>query len=125
MASPDDAPEPYYIAYIDEAGDPGLDKVRPLDPGGASEWMTLGAVVVCAEPSPRSWIGSAGSATKLEKRKDPTFIFGGCPTNASSVSVKWCPNSVAGLCRAFAQAEHEGLAEPRRGSLSRATRLVL
>lgn len=58
MASPDDAPEPYYIAYIDEAGDPGLDKVRPLDPGGASEWMTLGAVVVRARAEPKvvDWV---------------------------------------------------------------------
>ncbi|MGD0565271.1 MAG: DUF3800 domain-containing protein [Roseiarcus sp.] len=38
-----------YIAYIDESGDPGLTKVRPIDPGGASEWLTLGAVVIQAE----------------------------------------------------------------------------
>ena len=48
MSLPDDPPEPYYIVYIDEAGDPGLAKVRPLDPNGASEWLTLGAVVIRA-----------------------------------------------------------------------------
>jgi Protein of unknown function (DUF3800) len=40
------APAYEYIAYIDEAGDPGLSKVRPLDPFGASEWLTLCAVVI-------------------------------------------------------------------------------
>jgi hypothetical protein len=37
-----------YIAYIDEAGDPGLNKVRPLDENGASEWLVLSAVVMKA-----------------------------------------------------------------------------
>ena len=35
-----------YIAYIDESGDPGLNKVRPNHPSGASEWLILSAVVV-------------------------------------------------------------------------------
>jgi hypothetical protein len=43
------APTYEYIAYIDEAGDPGLSKIRPLDPFGASEWLTLGAVVIRSE----------------------------------------------------------------------------
>ena len=37
-----------YLAFIDEAGDPGLHKVKPRDPDGASEWMTLGAVIINA-----------------------------------------------------------------------------
>jgi len=35
-----------YVAYIDESGDDGLARVRPLDADGASEWFVLGAVVV-------------------------------------------------------------------------------
>jgi hypothetical protein len=38
-----------YIAYIDEAGDPGLKRVRPLDENGASEWLVLSAVVIRAK----------------------------------------------------------------------------
>jgi len=38
-----------YIAYIDEAGDPGLKRVRPIDHGGASEWLSVGAILVRAE----------------------------------------------------------------------------
>lgn len=41
--------EPRYVAFIDESGDPGLKRVRPIDPDGASEWLALGAVVVRAE----------------------------------------------------------------------------
>jgi hypothetical protein len=32
-----------YIAYVDEAGDDGLGRIRPLDHRGASEWMVLEA----------------------------------------------------------------------------------
>ncbi len=35
-----------YIAYIDESGDDGIKRVRPIDPGGASEWFVLSALVI-------------------------------------------------------------------------------
>jgi hypothetical protein len=38
-----------YIAYIDEAGDPGLTKIRPIDDNGATEWLVLSAVVMKAQ----------------------------------------------------------------------------
>ena len=38
--------EPYeYVLYIDEAGDDGLKRVRPLDPIGASEWLVISGVL--------------------------------------------------------------------------------
>lgn len=40
------APPYHYIAYIDEAGDPGLERVKPLDDSGSSEWLVLSAVVI-------------------------------------------------------------------------------
>jgi hypothetical protein len=45
------APEPYYLAFIDEAGDPGLNTVRPIDAAGGTEWLCLGAVVIRAARS--------------------------------------------------------------------------
>ncbi|MEO9298988.1 DUF3800 domain-containing protein [Devosia alba] len=50
--------EPEYIVYIDEAGEPGLHKVRPDDPDGSSEWLTLGAVLVRAKREPEivDWV---------------------------------------------------------------------
>lgn len=38
-----------YLVYIDEAGDPGLKRVRPLDANGASEWFVVSALVVRVE----------------------------------------------------------------------------
>lgn len=35
-----------YIAYIDEAGDPGVKTVKPIDKNGASEWLVLAASVI-------------------------------------------------------------------------------
>lgn len=37
-----------FIAYIDESGDDGLARVKPIDPDGSSEWFVLSAVVVRA-----------------------------------------------------------------------------
>ncbi|WGR70651.1 MULTISPECIES: DUF3800 domain-containing protein [unclassified Bradyrhizobium] len=51
-------PAPYYIAYIDEAGDAGLKAVRPIDPVGATEWLCLGAVLIRAkhESEVQNWV---------------------------------------------------------------------
>ena len=38
-----------YIAYIDEAGEVGLNRVLPFDRSGSSEWLILAAVVVSLE----------------------------------------------------------------------------
>jgi hypothetical protein len=35
-----------YVAYIDEAGDPSIDRVQPRDPRGATEWLSVGAVLI-------------------------------------------------------------------------------
>jgi hypothetical protein len=54
------APNPYYIVFIDEAGDPGLKAVRPIDPVGGTEWLCLGAVVIRASQSHNAvgWVRS-------------------------------------------------------------------
>lgn len=46
------APPVGYIAYIDEAGDDGLQRVKPSDPSGASEWLALSCVLIKAEREP-------------------------------------------------------------------------
>lgn len=38
-----------YIAYIDEAGDDGLEKIKTIKETGASEWMVIAAVLIKAE----------------------------------------------------------------------------
>jgi hypothetical protein len=42
------ATDSYYIAFIDEAGDPGLSNVRPIDAVGGTEWLCLGAIFMRA-----------------------------------------------------------------------------
>jgi hypothetical protein len=75
MAS--DIPKPYYIAFVDEAGDPGLKTVRPIDPVGGTEWLCLSAVVIRAQFDPKvvSWVRSiltkagANTARDMHYRK--------------------------------------------------------
>ncbi len=64
------APEYHYIAYIDEAGDPGLKKVRPLDEDGSSEWLILSAVVMRAkwEPDVPSWVRQLKQTIAVDTR---------------------------------------------------------
>lgn len=61
-----------YIAYIDEAGDPGLKRVRPIDQNGASEWLVLSAVVMQAkrEPDVLGWTQSIISNLGVKQRHD-------------------------------------------------------
>lgn len=42
-------PEYDYVCYIDEAGDPGLKKVKPRTPNGASEWFIIAGALVPKE----------------------------------------------------------------------------
>lgn len=35
-----------FVAYIDESGDPGTAKVKPLDPDGSSEWLVVSCFLV-------------------------------------------------------------------------------
>ncbi len=38
-----------YLAFVDEAGDDGLNKITPIDDNGASEWFVMSAVVLRRE----------------------------------------------------------------------------
>lgn len=61
-----------YIAYIDEAGDPGLKTVRPIDENGGSEWLVLSAVVMKAirEPDVKGWVRDIISDLGVRQRSD-------------------------------------------------------
>lgn len=60
-----------YIAYIDEAGDPGLTRVRPLDENGASEWLVLNAVVMKASREERvvEWVDKIRTDIGVTQRR--------------------------------------------------------
>jgi len=61
-----------YIAYIDEAGDPGLKKVRPIDQNGASEWLVLSAVVIKRhrEDQVLQWVRTLIDDLGIKQRRD-------------------------------------------------------
>lgn len=64
-------PEYGYVAYIDEAGDTGLSKVRPIDENGSSEWFVLSALVMRAkwEPDVVGWVDGIRSNIGVTQRR--------------------------------------------------------
>lgn len=65
-----------YVAYIDEAGEPGLSKVRPLDPEGSSEWLVVSGVVVRREYENHGdlWLSEMMSSFRNFKAKRVHFL---------------------------------------------------
>lgn len=63
---------PELIAYFDEAGDPGVRAVAPIDPNGASEWFSLSCVVIRAarEVEPVAFIKRIKDQIKSNQRPD-------------------------------------------------------
>lgn len=61
-----------YIAYIDEAGDPGLKRVRPIDDEGGTEWLILSAVVIrtSREPLVKGWVEDIVAELGIKQRND-------------------------------------------------------
>ncbi len=69
-------PPPYsYIAYIDEAGDPGLRKVKPRTPNGSSEWIVIAGALIPAELEPEmgTWVQELMKAIASRQMKDIHF----------------------------------------------------
>ncbi len=69
------APEYDYVAYIDEAGDPGLKRVRPRSAKGASEWFILSAALIPAELEleVETWIAEIMGAFNSPQMQDIHF----------------------------------------------------
>ena len=61
-----------YVAYIDEAGETGLNKVRPIDENGSSEWFVLSAILMRAkwEPEVVGWVREIRDGIGLKQRPD-------------------------------------------------------
>lgn len=64
-----------YVAYIDEAGDPGLNKVMPRTPNGSSEWIIVSAALIPAELEPEvgSWIVELMKTMNSHQMRDLHF----------------------------------------------------
>lgn len=68
-------PEYRYVAFIDESGDPGIKKVKPLDPQGSSEWLVVSAVVIAAEREAEvgPWVEEIKQAMASRQMRDLHF----------------------------------------------------
>lgn len=64
-----------YVAYIDEAGDTGLNRVKPLSMPGASEWFIVAGALVQArdEPLVSVWVQNIFDALKSRQIRDIHF----------------------------------------------------
>ena len=64
-----------YIAYIDEAGDPGLNKVKPLSVPGSSEWLVISAALIPAEVEDevKEWVQEMMTAMNSRQLHDIHF----------------------------------------------------
>lgn len=84
---PTQVPDPYYVAFIDEAGDPGLKNVRPIDPAGATEWLCLGAIVMRSELEPKAidWVQAILSKAQCE-RSDLHYRYLTAPQKRTALS---------------------------------------
>jgi len=75
MSIPSSASDYEYIALIDEAGDPGLSRVRPADPQGSSEWLIVSAVLIRKENENQLDNWYAGMFERLIKFKGKKVHF--------------------------------------------------
>lgn len=64
-----------YVALIDESGDTGLQNVKPLDPGGSSEWLIISAVLFrrSNEPDALAWGRELMAETATRQTREFNF----------------------------------------------------
>jgi hypothetical protein len=64
-----------FVAYIDESGDTGLERVRPLSVPGASEWLVLSCFLVRIENDNKlvSWVREIIGQFRSHQRRDLHF----------------------------------------------------
>ena len=64
-----------YVAYIDESGDPGLNKVKPRTANGASEWFIVSGALIPAEVEPEveGWVAGMMDAMNSHQLQDIHF----------------------------------------------------
>lgn len=94
--------EPGYVIFIDEAGDPGI---KSVGPGGASEWFTMGALVIKQERDPQTVEWARQIKEAVNQTQKPFFHYKDVlPGNRR---LKTCEMLATKPCRLFAVASHK------------------
>ncbi|WP_171043011.1 DUF3800 domain-containing protein [Maritimibacter alexandrii] len=100
-----DYEEPYeYVLFIDEAGDDGLKRVKPIDENGSSEWLCIGGVLVRSgfEQEVVDWVKEI--RTDIDARQGPALHY----RNLSPTKRKRaCELLAEKPCRLFAVASNK------------------
>jgi hypothetical protein len=68
-------PPYYYVACIDEAGDPGIRRVRPIDPKGGSEWFILGCSLIQVKSESEQVLWVRNILDKLRMKQQTVLHF--------------------------------------------------
>ena len=105
-------PEPGYVVYIDEAGDPGV-KERQSIPAW-TQWFTLSAVVIAIERDPEvaDWVRDMREATRSRQRRDLHYRNLSLPNKR-----RVCRILAAKHVRLFVVASHKANLRRRRNSV--------
>jgi hypothetical protein len=68
-------PDYEYVAFIDESGDPGLSRVKPVDEHGSSEWLIVAALITSKryEADVDDWTRDIASRVRRHQAKQLHF----------------------------------------------------
>jgi len=94
--------EPGYAIFVDEAGDPGI---RSVVPGGASEWFTMGAMVIRQDRDAETvdWVREIKDA--VNQTQKPFFHYK--DVSQGRRRLRACELLAEKPCRLFAVASHK------------------
>ncbi len=111
-------PDYGYIAYIDEAGDPGLKKVRPIDNNGSTEWLVLSAVVIRRkwEPDIKGWVNTIVDDIGVRQRNDLHYRTLS-PTRKMAVANAMCELPLRGFAICSNKKNMRGYKNPRAAKI--------
>ncbi len=97
--------EPGYVIFVDEAGDPGIRSVNPGTSGGASEWFTMGAMVISQSRDNETVAWAREVKEAVRQTQKPFFHYKDVP--AGERRRRCCEILATKPCRLFAVASHK------------------
>ncbi|MGV2165109.1 DUF3800 domain-containing protein [Agrobacterium sp. 16-172Ci] len=112
-------PDYEYIAYFDEAGDPGIKRVVPVDPKGGTEWFTLGCALIKAsrEHEPIDFVRRARLRINSRQRPDIHYKYLQ-PWQRIAVCTEAAKENVRFFCLASHKVSMRGYSNPKAAAVS-------
>lgn len=107
-------PDYEFVLFIDEAGDPGLKAVSPIDKNGASEWLTIGGVLFRKryEQNVVDWVRDIRN--RLNAKQGPALHFRNLSANKKIEACKLVAElPIRAICIASNKRNMKGHQNPR------------